>query len=72
VPKYPYDPARAKALLKEAGVPSFKFVITSIGLFPYDKMVVPLASDLNEVGIETTSRYSSAAPIPRRARRAMS
>jgi peptide/nickel transport system substrate-binding protein len=54
VPKYPYDPARAKALLKEAGVSSFKFVITSIALFPYDKMVVPIAADFNEVGIETT------------------
>lgn len=54
VPKYPYDPARARALLKEAGVSGFKFVITSITLFPYDKMVVPLAADLTEVGIPTT------------------
>ena len=54
VPLYPYDPARARALLKEAGVSSFKFVITSIALFPFDKMVVPLASDLNEVGIQTS------------------
>ena len=54
VPRYPYDPAKARALLKEAGVSSFKFVITSLTLFPYDKMVVPLASDLSEVGIKTT------------------
>lgn len=54
VAKYPYDPEKAKALLKEAGVPSFKFEITAVGLSPYDKIVVPMAEDLRQVGIETT------------------
>jgi ABC-type transport system substrate-binding protein len=54
VAKYPYDPEKAKALLKEAGVPSFKFEITAVGLSPYDKIVVPMADDLRQVGIETT------------------
>lgn len=54
VAKYPYDPEKAKALLKETGVPSFKFEITAVGLSPYDKIVVPMAEDLRQVGIETT------------------
>jgi peptide/nickel transport system substrate-binding protein len=54
VPKYPYDPDKAKALLKEAGHPSFKFEITAVAFNPYDKIVVPIAEDLKAVGIDTT------------------
>jgi ABC-type transport system substrate-binding protein len=54
VPKYPYDPDKAKALLKEAGHPSFKFEITSVAFNPYDKIVVPMAEDLKAVGIDTS------------------
>ncbi|MDX2156664.1 MAG: ABC transporter substrate-binding protein [Hyphomicrobiaceae bacterium] len=54
VPRYEYDPAKAKALLKEAGVTGFKFEITSVGLSPFDRIVVPLAEDLKAVGIDTT------------------
>lgn len=54
VPKYEYNPDKAKALLKEAGVSGFKFEITSVGLSPYDKIVVPLAEDLKAVGIDAS------------------
>ncbi len=56
VPQYPYDPAKAKSLLKEAGVSGFKFEITTVGLSPYDKFPLAIAEDLNEVGIETNVR----------------
>lgn len=54
VPKYEYSPDRAKALLKEAGVSGFKFEITSVGLSPFDRIVVPLAEDLKAVGIDAS------------------
>jgi peptide/nickel transport system substrate-binding protein len=54
VPKYEFSPDKAKALLKEADVPSFKFELVSVGLSPYDKIVVPMAEDLKAVGIDTT------------------
>ena len=56
VPRYPYDPDKAKALLKEAGVSSMKFEITTVGLSPYDKFPLPIADDLSEVGIQATVR----------------
>lgn len=54
--EYAYNPDRARALLKEAGVSNMRFEITTVGLNPYDKLVVPLANDLTQVGIETTVR----------------
>lgn len=54
VPKYAYDPEKAKSLLKEAGHPTFKFEITSPAFNPYDKIVVPIAEDLKAVGIDTS------------------
>ena len=56
VPRYAYDPDRARALLKEAGVSGMRFEITTVGLFPFDKFVVPMADDLNQVGIQTSLR----------------
>ena len=54
VPEYPFDPARAKALLKEAGADGFGLDLVTVGLSPYDKIIVPIASDLNAIGIKTT------------------
>ena len=54
MPKYEYNPDKAKALLKEAGHSSFKFDLVSVGLSPYDKIVVPMADDLKAVGIDAT------------------
>lgn len=56
VPRYLYDPDKAKSLLKEAGVTNFKFEITTVGLNPYDKFPLPIAEDLNEVGIQASVR----------------
>lgn len=56
VPHYAYDPERAMALLKEAGASNLRFEITAPGLNPYDKLAVPLANDLNQIGIRATVR----------------
>jgi ABC-type transport system substrate-binding protein len=56
VPKYPYDPEKARALLKQAGVSDLPFEITTVGLSPYDKLVVPIANDLMQVGIQAKVR----------------
>lgn len=56
VPQYAFDPDRARALLKEAGVTNMRFEITTPGLAPYDKLVVPIANDLSQVGIQATVR----------------
>ena len=53
VPQYPYDPDKAKALLAEAGAEGFTLELITVGLSPYDQLVVPMASDLDKVGIET-------------------
>ncbi|ALG72949.1 ABC transporter substrate-binding protein [Azospirillum thiophilum] len=52
VPAYPYDPQKAKALLKEAGVGPFTLDLVAPGANPYDKIVVPIASDLAAIGID--------------------
>ncbi len=55
VPKYEYNPDKAKALLKEAGIPGFKFEITSVGVSRRSTgSSVPLAEDLKAVGIDTS------------------
>ncbi len=54
VPQYPFDPARAKALLKAAGADGFQLDLVTVALSPYDKIVVPIASDLNAIGVKTT------------------
>jgi ABC-type transport system substrate-binding protein len=56
VPRYPYNPDRAKALLKQAGASSFKFEMTVVALSPYDKFPLAIAEDLNDVGIQTNVR----------------
>ena len=53
VPQYPYDPEKAKKLLKESGVGSFTLDLVTVGLSPYDQLIVPIANDLNKIGIQT-------------------
>lgn len=53
VPKYEYDPQKAKALLAEAGAEGFMLELVSVGLSPYDQLVVPMASDLEKIGLKT-------------------
>lgn len=54
VPQYAYDPDKARALLEEADAVGFEFELTTVALNPYDKFPVPMADDLNAVGIKTT------------------
>ena len=51
VPRYPYDPARARALLKDAGQTSFSLDLVTPAANPYDKIIVAIASDLAAVGV---------------------
>jgi dipeptide transport system substrate-binding protein len=53
VPQYLYNPAKAKQLLKEANVGDFTLELVTVGLSPYDQLIVPVASDLNKIGIKT-------------------
>jgi peptide/nickel transport system substrate-binding protein len=52
VPHYTYDPSKAKALLAAAGASSFSLDLVTVALNPYDKVVVPIASDLSAIGIK--------------------
>jgi peptide/nickel transport system substrate-binding protein len=56
VTRYPYDPDKARALLREANVSNMRFEITTVGLNPFDRFPVPLANDLQQVGIQATVR----------------
>jgi peptide/nickel transport system substrate-binding protein len=53
VPQYPHDPEKAKKLLKASGVGSFTLNLVTVGLSPYDQLIVPIANDLNKIGIQT-------------------
>ena len=53
VPQYDYDPDRARELLAEAGVEGFDFELVTVALSPFDRFPVPMADDLNAVGINT-------------------
>ena len=56
VPRYAFDPDRARALLREANVSNFRFEISTVGLNPFDRFPVALANDLQQVGIQATVR----------------
>jgi len=53
VPQYAHDPQKAKALLKESGHEGFTLELVTVGLSPYNQLVIPIASDLEKVGIKT-------------------
>jgi ABC-type transport system substrate-binding protein len=53
VPHYKHDPEKAKALLKQAGQEGFTLELVTVGLSPYNQLVIPIASDLGKVGIKT-------------------
>ena len=54
VPRYDYDPEKARKLLEEAGAVGFDFEITTVALSPYDRFPVSMADDLSAVGINAT------------------
>ena len=54
VPHYAYDPEKARALLKQAGQTSFPLDLITPAAAPYDKIIVPIANDLMNVGIQAS------------------
>lgn len=56
VPDYAYDPARARALLAEAGAAGFTLELSSVALYPYDQIVVPIADNLRQAGVDAQIR----------------
>lgn len=56
VQKYSFDPKKAQRLLKDAGATGAKFTLTTVGLSPYDKIVVPIADNLKQAGFSVKIR----------------
>lgn len=51
VPRYAYDPDRARHLVEAAGATGAEIDLVSVGLSPYDQIVVPLSDDLKKIGL---------------------
>jgi peptide/nickel transport system substrate-binding protein len=54
VPRYAFDPAKAKALMKEAGAEGAPLELYAPAVNPYDKLLVPIGSDLDAIGFKTS------------------
>jgi ABC-type transport system substrate-binding protein len=64
VPKYEYNPAKARALLAEAGITTpIRVPFLSISLFPFNELIVPIQADLARVGIQLDIRAMDAATL---------
>ncbi len=61
IPPFPYDPNKARALLREAGYPNgFDFTISGTnGTYPGDRdIVLAVAAQLNQIGVRTKVNVS--------------
>lgn len=50
VPRYEFDPDKARALLKSAGTGPFEIQLAVPAVSPFDKIVIPIADNLSAVG----------------------